>query len=524
MSSAIVGSSGPGPVLRAVRLSKTFPGQVALRDVSLEVSAGQVCGLMGHNGSGKSTLIKILSGYHQPDQGPADSGVYVGDERLPPGNPDAARRAGLRFIHQDLGLIEELSVLDNLRLGSGTYQTGALGHIKGRQERQAARRLLDRFEIDVDPLTTLADLSAVQRTEVAVARALQQEDDVRLLVLDEPTAVLPEASVQRLFRVLRVVSQHGIAVLYVSHRLEEIPQITTHVCVLRDARRVAFGPTADFSRSRLVELITGKRLAEDGSERPASADRAASGERATNSSFFELADVISGRLRGLTMSVNPGEVVGLAGLAGSGVHDLPECLLGRHRLVSGEVRLEGKVLQRLSPADFIANRVAVLPAARPLKAIEALTVRENLTLPHLAPLWRRGRLRRAEERAVAAKIVSDYDIRPQDPERMLATLSGGNRQKVCVAKWLRIQPKLMILDEPTAGVDVGATDEILRLIRAAASQGVGVVVCSSDLEELEQICGRVLVVRGGKVAAELSGTRLTRENIIAECYRGDDDV
>jgi ribose transport system ATP-binding protein len=520
-----VSPSQPDPVLAAVRVSKTFPGQVALSDVSLDISLGQICGLMGHNGSGKSTLIKIMSGYYQADAGPADSGVFVSGERLPPGNPDAVRRAGLRFIHQDLGLIDELSVLDNLRLGSGTYETGALWHIRGAEERQSARRLLDRFEIDVDPLTKLADLSAVQRTEVAVARALQQEDAVRLLVLDEPTAVLPEASVQRLFRVLRAVRQQGIAVLYVSHRLEEIPQITTHVCVLRDGRRVAFGPTADFSRSRLVELITGQSVAGNGgAPQRSSGPAAGDGKTAGGGGFFELTDVVSGQLTGLTMSVDRGEVVGLAGLAGSGVHDLPECLLGRHRLVSGEVRLAGKVLARLSPADFINRRVAVLPAARPLKAIEALNVRENLTLPHLAPLWRGGRLRRREERALAAQIVRDYDIRPPDPERTLATLSGGNRQKVCVAKWLRIQPALLILDEPTAGIDVGATREILTLIRTAASQNVGVVVCSSDLQELEEICSRVLIVRGGKIAAELSGDRLTRENIIAECYRGDDDA
>src|ERR1700733_14716980 len=214
---------------------------------------------MGHNGSGKSTLIKILSGYHAPDAGPTDGGVYVDGVRLAPANPEASRRAGLRFIHQDLGLIDELSVLENLRLGSGKYETGALWRIRGARERRSAQQLLDRFEIDVAPLTRLSDLSAVQRTEVAVARALQQPELVRLLVLDEPTAMLPEASVQRLFRVLGAVRQTGIAVLYVSHRLEEIPQITTHVCVLRDARMVAFGPTADFTRARLVELIAGRR-------------------------------------------------------------------------------------------------------------------------------------------------------------------------------------------------------------------------------------------------------------------------
>ncbi len=523
MGAADLIQTRPDPIIRVVRVSKSFPGQQALTDVSLEVGAGQVCGLMGHNGSGKSTLIKILSGYHSADPGPADGGVYVDGHRLAPGNPEASRRAGLRFIHQDLGLIDELSVLDNLRLGSGRYETGALWRIRGARERQSARQLLDRFEIDVEPHTTLSDLSAVQRTEVAVARALQQPELVRLLVLDEPTAMLPEASVQRLFRVLRAVRQTGIAVLYVSHRLEEIPQITTHVCVLRDARMVAFGPTAEFTNARLVELITGK-LAPSETERTEHQATAAEDRAHAGAGYLELTDVVSGRLQGLSLTVDRGEVVGLAGLAGSGVHDLPDCLLGRQRLVSGRVRVDGKVVARLSPFNFMAIGVAVLPSARPLKAIAALTVRENVTLPYLKPLWRRGHILRSDERELTRRIVRDYDIRPTDPERLLGTLSGGNQQKVCVAKWLRIQPTLLVLDEPTAGIDVGATREILGLIKEAAGRNVGVVVCSSDLQELEQVCNRVLIVREGRVVAELSGSALTRENIIAECYRGDDDV
>ncbi len=225
----------------------------------------------------------------------------------------------------------------------------------------------------------------------------------------------------------------------------------------------------------------------------------------------------------MSLSISLGEVVGLAGLAGSGVHEVPECLLGTRPRVSGRVRVAGRDLARLTPRSLIDRGVAVLPASRSLKAIPSLSVRENLTLPYLKPFWTGVRFRHKLESAEARRLIQLYDIRPNDPERKMATLSGGTQQKVCVAKWLRIDPRLLVLDEPTAGIDVGATYEILRLIRGAADRGVGVLICSSDLDELEQVCDRVLVVRRGRVASELIGDQVRRDLIVAECYESEDD-
>jgi ribose transport system ATP-binding protein len=504
----------PSEVLRVRSLSKTFLGQRALEAVDFDVGAAEVHALVGHNGSGKSTMIKILAGYHEPDAVPTPS-VQVDGADMRLGDPAAARAAGLRFIHQELGLVDKLTVLENLRLGA-TWRTRG-GRILWSEERRAARELLEQAGLRAHPDALVEDLSAVQRTQVAVARALSDESAARVLFFDEPTATLPNSEVDRLFGVIRSMVGLGVSAVYVSHRLEELPLIADRVTVLRDGRVVESGAQAELTRDRLVDLIVGEHREPS---RPRSRDVRPSG-RPTHVDAeprLEFQNVSAAELIDASFAVRAGEVVGMAGLVGSGVNDISKVLLGTAELTGGRVLVDGVELDRRDPHELLRRGVAVLLSSRALRSIAGLTVRENLTLSRLEPLWRRGRLQLRQERAEVAEITRRFNILPREPERILGQLSGGNQQKVSFARWLRIDPVAMVLDEPTQGVDVGGKQEILDLLRQAARDGVGILICSSDLEELEAVCDRVLIVRGGSIGNELSGAELTRETIAEECY------
>ena len=490
-------------------LTKRFLGQVALDDVSLSVRPGEARALIGHNGSGKSTLIKILAGIHQPDAGTAK----VGGASLRFGDPEGSLRSGLRFVHQDLGLVDGLDVLENLKFGGGAYRTAFPWRIRWRQERRWARELLERYDLKLDPATPVSALSPVERTKLAIARAVQDSAAATVLVLDEPTASLPTEQVDELFSIVRGVMAQGVAVLYVSHRLEELYEICQTVTVLRDGRMVGEAPTEALGKDRLAEMIIGKPPA---AEAPAAARSGGAGDRPP---VLVLDSLRGGHLTGLDLSVRPEEVVGVAGLAGSGIHDLVELLLGQIPREGGTVTVDGVRLEDSSPGRGMRVGLAALPASRRLKTIQQMTVRENLTLPDLAPMWKAGVFRNRIDREVADRLIGEFDVRPPESERMLATLSGGNQQKVCVARWLRTAPKVFVLDEPTAGIDVGGRAQILQFLREGAANGSAIVVCSSDLDDLTEICSRVAIVRDGRNATELTGKEITRERIATESYR-----
>ena len=498
------------PVLVATGLSKTFVGQRALADVAFDVRVGEVHALVGHNGSGKSTLVKILAGFHQPDPG---SGVTVAGEPLSFGDPESARRLGLRFIHQELGLVDDLTVLENLRLGA-EWDTGRAGNIRWGRERRTAQEAIERVGLHAHPDVLVSALSPVQRTQLAVARALQAEHGARILFFDEPTATLPGSEVDRLFAVIRGVVAQGIGVVYISHRLEELPEIADRITVLRDGAVVGSGPQAEFARERLVELIVGQ----EGARRRRQEARIHAEHAASGDEVLRFEAVAGGEMAEMRFAVRAGEVVGMAGLVGSGVNDVAAVLLGRVARTAGQIHVTGHEIAAPEPGVLLAHRAAVLPSARALKAILPMTVRENLTLPDLAPYWHGGRMRLRAERSDAAELVERFDVRPPQAERVLGELSGGNQQKVAVAKWLRTQPRLLVLDEPTQGVDIGGKTEILELLRTAAHGGVAVLICSSDVEDLAVVCDRVLIVSHGRVRTELTGSDLTTATIAQECY------
>jgi ribose transport system ATP-binding protein len=510
-SRSIPSARGSGHIaaLEVRELTKEFGGHVALDHVSLTIRLSEVHGLVGHNGSGKSTLIKALAGFHAPDGGT----VSVGGVALKLGDPDASRRAGLRFIHQDLGLVDGLSVLENLKLGTDSWATGLGARIRWQHEYRTARELLAQFDVQLDPRALVGDLTPVDRTQLAIVRALQDIEQVRVLVLDEPTATLPDEQVDSLMSLVNRVSAQGIGVLYVSHRLEELYRICDGLTVLRDGVAVAEGDVGSISEPELVQLIVGSSAVETGVT-------SAAGKRASNGAVvFSTSQLSSGRLRSLTMDAQAGEVIGVAGLVGSGVQDLVQLLSGRGQDVSGSVAIHGSTLKRVNPFTLKRAGVAVLSSSRDLKGMLDMSVRENLMITDLSPIWKRGWLRHGPERSIVSRIMSEFEIRPSDPESKLSALSGGNQQKVAVAKWVRTDISVLVLDEPTAGVDVAGRAYVLQTLRKAADEGMCVILCSSDLGDLSEICDRVIVLRGGVNALELSKQPLNRDQIARECYR-----
>lgn len=499
------------PRLEASHLSKSFTGQLALCDLDLTIQAGQVHALVGENGSGKSTFIKILAGYHVPDPG---GQILIDGERLKPGSPHSSRLAGCRFVHQDLALVDSVSVGDNLAFGSGF--DCRFGTIAPGSSRRRALHDLRRVGLEhLDPRTPVRNLTAAVRTGVAVARALRDEsggNGAKLLVLDEPTATLPDNEVEQLMAIVRSVAASGVSVLYVTHRLDEIFNIAAHVTVLRDGRKVAERPVSSLNRKELVSILVGSEF-ED-----IHAEVAALLPAATERAVLEVGSIASAAVRSVSFGVAGGEVVGIAGITGSGRETLLSAIFGAVPIESGSVRVGPRTLRPGRPAESISAGMAFLPADRKrLGAAMNLGARENMTISHLTPYWRRGLINRRAERREVASWFTRLAVRPADAiERPLATFSGGNQQKILFAKWLRRQPEVLLLDEPTQGVDVAAKAELHRHVLQAAARGAAVVVSSSDADELAALCQRVLVLRDGVIAADLRGSKVSVVNIARE--------
>jgi ribose transport system ATP-binding protein len=489
------------PVLEISHLSKSFPGTRALSGVDLTIDSGQIHALVGQNGSGKSTLIKILAGFHAPEEGSVVR-VDGGDVQL--GHATAARSAGFRFVHQDLALVDTMSVVENLAMGRG-FQTGWAGRIRWRAERLRATEMLDSLGFEIDVRRPVGELSAAARTGVAIARALWEwEGHARLLVLDEPTATLPKAEVETLFESIRRVRDRGVGVLYVSHRLDEVFSIADRVTVLRDGKRVGTHRPAELDEQKLIALMLGEAVT-----RAVGTSSANGGE-----TVLRVRDLYGTVLDGIDFDVRAGEVVGFAGLTGSGREELLPMLFGASAR-TGTVRVGDRVVPAERPQAAIRSGLALVPADRLRQgAVFELPVSSNLTLTGMRSVrGPGGAIRRRAERGETREWMSRLDVRPPDPDRPLATLSGGNQQKVVIAKWLRLAPKVLLLDELTQGVDVGAKATIHALIRGAAEAGAAVVLASSDDEEICDLCDRVYILREGRIGAELSQGEMTIDEI-----------
>jgi ribose transport system ATP-binding protein len=487
--------------LRIDSLSKSFPGTQALSAVSLQVGNGEIRALVGGNGSGKSTLIKILAGVQ-----PADPGgqITVSGESIAADDitPEWSFAAALAFVHQDLGLFEQLSVAENVFVGL-PYPRRA-GRIDWRSLNREAASILERLRVKVSPHAPLAGLRASDRTLVAIARAVRGREGVHdgVLVLDEPTARLAAPEADRLLAALRLFAADGQTILYVSHRLDEVLAMADSITVLRDGAVVADRSTDGLDAGELSRLIVGHTVASAAESRV---------DTAAGPSLLEVKDVWTGPLKGVDLTVAEGEILGITGLIGAGTSSLLRAIYGAQKR-QGTVRLSGSELPGGNIAAAVRAGAAFVPENRLREgAFITLSVRENLSASYLTRF--RHRLswidRRAEAQA-STEAISTYGVRCRSPQMPVALLSGGNQQKVVLARWLTGEPRLLLLDEPTQGVDVGARAEIHRQVRAAAKRGCAVIVATSDADELLELSDRVVVLREGKVVVSAGRDEVDR--------------
>jgi ribose transport system ATP-binding protein len=490
-----------GVLLQMTGIVKEFPGVRALGGVDLDVRAGEVHCLLGQNGAGKSTLIKVLAAVHQPDEGTI---VWDG-QAVTLGSPQAALKSGIATIYQELDLVPELTVAENIFLG---HELSTAGFSQRLRANRRSRELLIRLgHAEISPTRTVGSLSPAGQQIVSMARALSR--DTRLLILDEPSAVLDQNGVANLFRVIRGLTAEGVAVVYISHRLEEIRQIGDRITVLKDGRTVATGlPVAETPTSELIKLMTGRAIEYVFPPRPAAA---VDGPVVLAVSDLSLAGVFSN----VSVTVRAGEIVGLAGLVGAGRSEILETLYGARRASTGTVTVDGKRLPRGSVVASVRAGVGLAPEERKSQGLlldEAIY--RNITVSSLGAFSRGGFLNRASEKRRATELTRSLDVRPDGVARAVRTLSGGNQQKVVMARWLLRECRVLLLDEPTRGVDVGARTEIYQLIRRLADSGVAVVVVSSEVEEVLGLADRVLVIREGEVVHEAAAAELDEARVL----------
>jgi ribose transport system ATP-binding protein len=488
-------------LLQMTGIVKTFPGVRALGGVDLTVRAGEVHCLLGQNGAGKSTLIKVLAGAHQPDEGEI---VWLG-ETTPLSSPVAALRMGVATMYQELDLIPGLSVADNIFLG---HERAKFGFTKDREARKQATALLKRLgHPEIPPNREVGELSAAGQQLVSMARALAH--DAKLIVMDEPTAALAADEVTNLFRVVADLTKAGVAVVYISHRLEEIREIGHRVTVLKDGKTVASGLPADTPTSDLVALMSGKRVETVYPHREESTvDESREVLRVEQlGRDNEFADV--------NFTVHAGEILGIAGLVGAGRSEILETIFGARKADNGQVFVNGKQLRPGDVKAAVNAGVGLAPEERKSQAlVMEMTVAENVTMASMGAYSKFGFTDRARELRDSRAKLEDLDLRPSDPRRGINTLSGGNQQKAVVARWLVHGCRVLLLDEPTRGVDVGARAELYKLIRELAADGVALVLVSSEMPEVLGLADRVLVLREGRVVHEAPADELTEADVL----------
>ncbi|MFI0938804.1 sugar ABC transporter ATP-binding protein [Streptomyces sp. NPDC021020] len=500
-------AAGAGPVLEVAGVDKAFAGVHALRDVGFALRPAEVHALIGENGAGKSTLIKVMTGVHRPDRGTVRLDGRDRDFR----NPLEAQAAGISTIYQEVNLIPLMSVARNLFLGREPRRFGLVD--VAAMNRRAAD-VLGRYGVDVDVTRPLRSLGLGAQQMVALARAVGIE--ARVVIMDEPTSSLEPREVETLFSVIRDLKRQGIAVVYVSHRLDELYAVCDRVTVMRDGAVVHTGDMAGLDRLRLISLMLGREMGAV-REKGTTAFDAARRDGADAEPVLRARDLtVRHRVHGVSVDVRPGEVVGLGGLLGAGRSETARAIVGALATESGTVEVEGRELRHRSPAAAIRAGVVMLPEDRKAEGvIPSLSVRENISLAALPRLSRAGLVSRERQDEVVDFFMKRLRIKASSPDQRVGDLSGGNQQKVLLARWLCLNPKALLLDEPTRGIDVGAKAEVQALIDELAGDGLGVLLISSDLEELIEGSDRVVVLKDGHVVGHLAGDDVTEERLLA---------
>ena len=487
-------------VLRATDVTKAYAGVQALKRASLELRAGEVHALVGENGAGKSTLIKILTGAVQPDSGE----IVLDGMRLDRLSPASAKQLGIAAIYQQPALFGELTVAENIALG--LERTGRWGRVDWSARHRRAEELLGRVGARIDPETDAGELSMPQQQLVEIARALGA--NARVLILDEPTASLSKEDTDNLFRVVRELRAQGVGMIYISHRLEELPVIADRVTVLRDGNTIATREMAEVNREQLIQMMVGRELSAVFPKR----------EVPRGDAVLELRGVGCGSsgVRDINLTVHAGEIVGLSGLVGAGRSELARTIFGLTPADRGEILVKGRRVRIGSPADAIANGIAYVPEDRRRHGVVLeMPVSENVTLAALGNLSRFGALDFRRERELAADYTRRLGVKTASIRSLVSTLSGGNQQKVALSRWLLTKPTLLVLDEPTQGIDVGAKSEIHELMMELAESGVAILMISSELPEILGMSDRIAVMHGGTIVSVLDRAEATPERVLA---------
>jgi ribose transport system ATP-binding protein len=488
-----------GYMVEMHNISKSFGGVRALRDVSLRCRGGEVHTVVGQNGAGKSTLMNILSGVYPPDSGE----ILLEGRKVKFAGPNEAQRAGISIIHQELNLLPDLSVAANVFMGRESR--GRFGLLDSREQIRGAREVLARLGVSIDPAERVGRLSVAQQQMVEIAKALSL--NARVVIMDEPSATLGTAELERLFEVISALKAHGVAVIYISHRLAEVFQVADWVTIFRDGVVVDSRAIGDIDRTTLVRLMIGSSTFIE--QFPPRGDSV--GAEALRIDHMNSSPV----LHDITLSVRCREIVGLSGLMGSGRTELAQTVFGVRRYESGSILIDGKLVRARQPFSAIRRGVGYLPESRKEEGlVMGLSVTHNSALASLGKRQRLGFIARTAERAAVSKTVKALNVTTPSLSHEVERLSGGNQQKVVIGKWLICGPRLVIFDEPTRGVDVSSKVEIWRLMRNLADEGAAILMISSELPEIIGMSDRVLVMHKGRIAGELSGEQASEEVIL----------
>ncbi|MCS0654785.1 sugar ABC transporter ATP-binding protein [Cytobacillus firmus] len=488
-------------LLKMTHISKTFPGVKALDDVTLEVKPGEVHALIGENGAGKSTLIKILSGIYQPDSG---AEFYFEGKKAEINKPIDATLKGISIIYQDLSLFPNLSVAENIYIGRDSTSR-PWKKINWKSAENIAKKALKELDVDIDIHLPVEKLSIAQQQLIEIARALAFES--KLIVMDEPTSSLSSGEVEKLYKVINDLKSRGISIIFVSHKLKELFTVSDRFTVLRDGKYVGTYESSELDEDRLINLMVGRTVLYEKNQ-----SRNIAGE-----TIFEVENLSKdGNFKDISFELHKGEVLGITGLVGSGRTELAQAIFGVNKPYQGTIKINGKAVSIKSSEDAMKKGIAYIPESRKTQGlILDQSIINNISLPILKTLRNKlGLINRKKEIELANDYVKTLDVRPSLPERAAGDLSGGNQQKVVISKWLSTKPDILIIDEPTNGIDIGAKTEIHKLLRKLASEGMGVIVISSELPEVLAVSDRVLVMRHGRVAGEMGIEEATQESIM----------
>ena len=489
-------------ILSLKGITKVFPGVKALDDVTIHVERGTIHGLVGENGAGKSTLIKVLAGIYQPEQGEV---VLEGKVQKFP-TPIAARKAGISVVHQEIKLSETLSVAENMFLGNIMEVGGKIKTVDWKGMRKRAQEIVDDLGMDIDINAQVSSLTVAKKQIVEIMHAIN--NNAQVLIMDEPSAVLTDRELEVMFRIVKQLREKGITIIYISHRLDEVFDLCDNVSVLRDGQHIDTLPIHEITRQGLINMMVGREM---GQEYPK--------EKGTiGGNILEVKNLNCGILKDISFAVKAGEVFGISGLVGAGRTELARAILGIDKIESGEVFVRGKKVKYRTFADAIRDGLGLIPEDRKLQGlVQMMTVKRNTTLVNLKGVIKMGTIRKALEDKYSNEYCKKLHVVTPSMETQVMNLSGGNQQKVVIAKWLFKGSEILFLDEPTRGIDVGAKAEIYRLINQMVKEGKTVIMISSEMPEILGMCDRIMVLHEGKKMGELMAEEATQEKIMAMC-------